>query len=151
VRDAEPPTDLPAPAAQANPPSEKSPSFAGDWHSLVNQLKLGGMAKMLAQHCELKSFNNGLLELCVPQEHRHLMDKPYQDKLKAAVTEHFAEPVRLSITEGSVTGDTPAQIENREKQGKQSLAVAAIEQDPFVRTLVENFDAKVIESSIKPL
>ena len=38
-----------------------------------------------------------------------------------------------------------------EKQEKQSLAVAAIEQDPLVRTLVENFDAKVIESSIKPL
>jgi DNA polymerase-3 subunit gamma/tau len=109
------------------------------------------MAKMLAQHCELKSFDNGLLELCVPQEHRHLMEKPYQDKLRAAVTEHFAEPVRLSITEGSVTGDTPAQIENRDKQEKQSLAVAAIEQDPFVRKLVENFDAKIIESSIKPL
>jgi DNA polymerase-3 subunit gamma/tau len=151
VREVERPTELPTPTAQANPPQEKSASFAGDWHSLVNQLKLGGMAKMLAQHCELKSFDNGLLELCVPQVHRHLMDKPYQDKLKAAVTEHFAEPVRLSITEGSVTGDTPAQIENREKQEKQSLAVAAIEQDPFVRTLVENFDAKVIESSIKPL
>jgi DNA polymerase-3 subunit gamma/tau len=145
------PTEKPVPAAQANTPPEKSPPFAGDWHSLVSQLKLGGMAKMLAQHCELKSFDNGLLELCVPQAHRHLMEKPYQDKLRAAVTEHFAEPVRLSISEGSVTGDTPAQIENRDKQEKQSLAVAAIEQDPFVRKLVENFDAKVIESSIKPL
>jgi DNA polymerase-3 subunit gamma/tau len=151
VREEERPAETPTPATQTNTPPEKSPTFAGDWHSLVNQLKLGGMAKMLAQHCELKSFDNGLLELCVPQEHRHLMEKPYQDKLKAAVTEHFAEPVRLSITEGSVTGDTPAQIENREKQEKQSLAVAAIEQDPFVRKLVENFDAKVIESSIKPL
>ena len=144
-------TETPPPAAQTNTPPEKSPPFAGDWHSLVNQLKLGGMAKMLAQHCELKSCDNGLLELCVPQTHRHLMEKPYQDKLRAAVTEHFAEPVRLKITEGSVTGDTPAQIENRHKQEKQSLAVAAIEQDPFVRKLVENFDAKVIESSIKPL
>jgi len=145
------PAEPPAPAAKPNIAQEKMPPFAGDWHSLVNQLKLGGMAKMLAQHCELKSFDSGLMELCVPQEHRHLMEKPYQDKLKAAVTEHFAEPVRLNITEGSVTGDTPAQIENREKQEKQSLAVAAIEQDPFVRKLVENFDAKIIDSSIKPL
>ncbi len=151
VREEGRPAETPTPAAQTNTLLEKSPSFSGDWHSLVNQLKLGGMAKMLAQHCELKSFDNGLLELCVPQEHRHLMEKPYQDKLKASVSEHFSEPVRLSITEGSVTGDTPAQIENREKQEKQSLAVAAIEQDPFVRKLVENFDAKVIESSIKPL
>jgi DNA polymerase-3 subunit gamma/tau len=144
-------TETPVPAAQTNPPLEKPSPFSGDWHSLVNQLKLGGMAKMLAQHCELKSFDSGLMELCVPQEHRHLMDKPYQDKLRAAVTEYFAEPIRLNITEGSVTGDTPAQIENREKQEKQSMAVAAIEQDPFVRKLVENFDAKIIESSVKPL
>ncbi len=151
VREEKRPTETPATAAQINKPPEKSPPFTGNWHSLVNQLKLGGMAKMLAQHCELKSFDNGLLELCVPQAHRHLMEKPYQDKLRAAMTEHFAEPVRLRITEGSVTGDTTVQIENREKQEKQSLAVAAIEQDPFVRKLVENFDAKVIESSIKPL
>jgi DNA polymerase-3 subunit gamma/tau len=147
VKQAEPPV----PVEQTNPSPEKSSPFSGDWHNLVNQLKLGGMAKMLAHHCELKSFDNGMLELCVPQEHRHLMEKPYQDKLKAAVTEHFAEPVRLSITEGSVTGATPAQIENRVKQEKQSLAVAAIEQDPFVRKLVEDFDAKIIESSVKPL
>jgi DNA polymerase-3 subunit gamma/tau len=144
-------TETPVPAAPTNPPLEKPSPFSGDWHSLVNQLKLGGMAKMLAQHCELKSFDSGLMELCVPQEHRHLMEKPYQDKLRAAVTEHFAEPIRLNITEGSVTGDTPAQIESREKQEKQSMAVAAIEQDPFVRNLVENFDAKIIESSVKPL
>ncbi|MBU1691736.1 MAG: DNA polymerase III subunit gamma/tau [Gammaproteobacteria bacterium] len=151
VSEEERPAEKSAPAAKSNTPLNNNPSFSGDWHGLVNQLKLGGMAKMLAQHCELKSFENGLMELCVPQEHRHLMEKPYQDKLRVAVTEHFTEPVRLSIAEGSVTGDTPAQIENREKQEKQSLAVAAIEQDPFVRKLVENFDAKVIESSVKPL
>ena len=30
-------------------------------------------------------------------------------------------------------------------------AIEAIEKDPFVRELVENFDAKVIDSSIKPI
>ncbi|HUW49807.1 MAG TPA: DNA polymerase III subunit gamma/tau [Sulfuricella sp.] len=143
--------ERPAPVARAEAMKQENPHFDGNWHTLVNRLKLGGMAKMLAQHCELKSFDNGLLELCVPQEHRHLADKPYQDKLKTAVVEYFPDPVRLNISVGDITGDTPAQIENREKQEKQSLAVAAIEQDPFVRDLVENFDAKVIESSIKPL
>lgn len=143
--------ETPTPATPASILLKEGVPFSGDWRSVVNQLKLSGMARMLAQHCELKSFEGGLMELCVPQEHRHLMDKPYQDKLKAAVAEHFAEPVRLNITEGSITGDTPAQIDNREKQEKHSVAVAAIEQDPFVRELVENFDAKIIESSIKPL
>jgi DNA polymerase-3 subunit gamma/tau len=151
AREELPPAEMPAPAAFVEAPAAEKNRFDGNWHTLVNQLRLGGMAKMLAQHCELKSFDNGLLELCVPQEHRHLADKPYQEKLRMSVAEYFAESVKLSITVGAVTGDTPAQIENRVKQEKHSLAVAAIEQDTFVRELVENFDAKVIESTIKPL
>jgi DNA polymerase-3 subunit gamma/tau len=46
---------------------------------------------------------------------------------------------------------SPVELENREKQERQSQAVAAIESDPFVRDLIENFDAKLIVSSIKPI
>ena len=46
---------------------------------------------------------------------------------------------------------TPEELANREKQEKQSQAIEAIESDPFVRELVENFDAKLIVSSIKPI
>ena len=150
-RDEKRPEETPRPATQSEPAPIKKNHFDGNWHELVNQLKLSGMARMLAQHCELKSFDDGVLELCVPVEHRHLTDKPYQEKLKVAVTEYFSEPIKLNITVGEVTGQTPAQIENRERQEKQDRAVAAIEQDPFVRELIENFDAKIIESSIKPI
>lgn len=118
---------------------------------MVNQLKLSGMAKMLAQHCEVKSFSADAIELCVPEIHKHLLDKDYQAKMKAALGEHFGRPVRLKFSVGSITGITPAELENRDKQAKQSQAVAAIETDPFVRELVENFDAKLIEASIKPI
>jgi DNA polymerase-3 subunit gamma/tau len=152
VRNEERPVEA-RPAARIEPDAApvKKNRFDGNWHGLVSQLKLSGMARMLAQHCELKSFDDGVLELCVPVEHRHLTDKPYQEKLKGAVSEYFSEPVKLSIAVGAITGQTPAQIDNREKQEKQGRAVAAIEQDTFVRELIENFDAKIIESSIKPI
>jgi DNA polymerase-3 subunit gamma/tau len=149
-----------APAAQTEAPAgpggrerDAAPGtgFAGDWRGLVNRLKVGGMAKMLANHCEIKSYGEGFLELCVPEEHRHLTERPYQEKLKAAIDEFFGRPVRVDISLGAVTGQTPAAQESREKQEKQARAVAAIERDPFVRDLIENFDAQVIESSIKPL
>jgi DNA polymerase-3 subunit gamma/tau len=50
-----------------------------------------------------------------------------------------------------VTGMTPAELEIREKQERQSEAIAAVESDPFVRELVEQFNAKLIVSSIKPI
>jgi len=117
----------------------------------VATLKLGGMAKMLAQHCELKSWDMDTLMLGIPEEQRHLSDKSFQDKLKATVAEHFGKPVRIEITVGQVSGMTPVQIENQEKQSRQADAMASIEQDPTVRELVDTFDAQIVESSIKPL
>jgi DNA polymerase-3 subunit gamma/tau len=126
-------------------------SFNEDWITTVSRLKLSGMPKMLAQHCEVKYFTQDEIEFCVPELHRHLLDKSYQDRLQAALREYLGKPVRLKFSVGVVTGLTPAELENREKQARQSQAVAAIESDPFVRDLVENFDAKLIASSIKPI
>ncbi|MBZ0091336.1 MAG: DNA polymerase III subunit gamma/tau [Sulfuricellaceae bacterium] len=148
-----------APAAMPVQPQSEAPAatrggeseFDGDWPKLIQRLKLGGMAKMLAQHCELKSYSADRLDLCVPEEHKHLLEKGFQDKLKSAVDDHFGHPVAIMVSIGTVTGMTPAELHNREKQQKQQEAVASIEQDPFVRDLVETFDAQIIESSIKPI
>jgi DNA polymerase-3 subunit gamma/tau len=121
------------------------------WLALTNQLKLSGMPKMLAQHSEVKYFSPEEIELCVPEIQRHLMDKSYQDRLQAALREHLGKPVRLKVSVGVITGMSLAELENREKQERQSQANAAIESDPFVRELIENFDAKLIVSSIKPI
>lgn len=147
--------ETPAPAPISQPeqtaPATAEITFDGDWPSLVNRLKLGGMARMLAQHCELKSNEHNQMQLAIPDEHKHLLEKPYQEKLRAALAEYFGVPVKVEFSIGAVSGMTPAVLENQEKQRKQAAAIASIEQDPFVRDLVENFDAKVIESSIKPI
>ena len=142
----------PAPAARPQPAaSERAEvAFNGDWPALVAQLGLGGMAKMLAQHCELKSHDGRRIELCVHEEHKHLMEKSYQEKLKTALENFLGGPAFLTISIGSVTGVTPAKLVHQEKQARQAEAIAAIEQDPFVRELIEDFDAQVIESTIKP-
>ncbi|MEP7371574.1 MAG: DNA polymerase III subunit gamma/tau C-terminal domain-containing protein [Nitrosospira sp.] len=109
------------------------------------------MAKELAQNCEVKNVSPNEIEFCVPGTHKHLLQKTYQDRMQAALREHLGKAVRLKFSVGVVTGMSPAELENREKQQKQSQAIAAIETDPFVRELVENFDAKLIVSSIKPI
>ena len=70
--------------------------------------------------------------------------------MKAALEVFLGAPVFLNISLGSVTGITPAKLVHEEKQARQAEAIAAIEQDPFVRELIEDFDAQVIESTIKP-
>ncbi len=154
VRVAAPASSPPSRAQEppAPPPvAVAATGFDGDWAALVGRLKLSGMARMLAQHCELKSFADDLMALTVPPEHKHLSDKPYQDKLKSALDEHFGRPIRLAIELGQLTGLTPAQQQQNEKAARQAEAIEAIEKDPFVRELVEQFDARVIESTIKPI
>ena len=118
---------------------------------LVASLKLGGMARMLAQHCELIRRDHDRFELRLPEAHRHLLEKPYRDKLQAALEEHVGGRVALDIALGEATGTSPAALEDQDRQARQRQAVEAIDRDPFVRELVENFDARVADDSIKPL
>jgi len=59
--------------------------------------------------------------------------------------------VRLEFTLGDATGNTPAERADQERQTRQRGAIEAIDRDPFVRELVENFDARVIDESIRPV
>ncbi|SFO16849.1 DNA polymerase-3 subunit gamma/tau [Nitrosospira briensis] len=144
------PSPFPEPPPAAQPDFDIN-SFSSGWVSMVNQLKLSGMTKMLAQHCEVKNVSPNEIEFCVPEVHKHLLDKAYQGRMQAALREHLGTPVRLKFSVGVITGITAAELVNREKQEKQSQAIAAIESDPFVRDMVEHFDAKLIVSSIKPI
>jgi DNA polymerase-3 subunit gamma/tau len=113
--------------------------FDGDWPALVRQLKLSGLPQQLARQSELKQFDGRLMQLSVAPSARHLSEKPYQDKLAAALSEHFAQPIRLNISIGETRGDS-----------MQDRAVASINQDGFVRGVLEQFDATIVETSVQP-
>jgi DNA polymerase III subunit gamma/tau len=130
---------------------DRSVRFDGNWLALVGSLKLAGMAGMLAMHCELKSFAGRRVELSVPQEHKHLAEKVFIDKLQTALANYFGADIALKVVIGQSSGNTLAEVEERGRQTKQAEAHAAIGQDVFVRDLVENLDARVVESSIRPI
>ncbi|MGH8623513.1 MAG: DNA polymerase III subunit gamma/tau C-terminal domain-containing protein, partial [Burkholderiales bacterium] len=122
----------------------------GDWQQVVERLGLTGMARVLAQHCELVVRDAARVELRIAQAHQHLLDGPYQPRLKAALEQYFGARLRLAIQVVPDAGGSPAAIADRDRRERKEQAIAEIERDPFVRELVESFDARVIESSIKP-
>jgi DNA polymerase-3 subunit gamma/tau len=140
-------------SAAASLPSDRSQSGQRptDWRQLVASLKLGGMACMLAEHSELVGWDGERLQLMVPEAHRHLLEKPYRDKLQAALEGHYRRKLRVEFTLGANRGNTPAEQQDQERQARQRRAIEAIEGDPFVRELVENFDARVADDSIRPV
>lgn len=127
-------------------------SFDGNWRNLVDQLKLGGMAKMLAQNCELVEFEGNRMRLSVPQNQKHLLDNIYQEKLRATLKEHFGAQLQVQIESSGASGaNTPAQQMGREKAERQSQAEHSIQNDPFVRDLIDSFGATIVPASIKPI
>ncbi len=134
----------------ARTPDESSVS-GQDWHEILSALKLGGMARELAQHCALRSVGTTRVELMLSPAHRHLQMKPAQDKLQQALSEHYGRSLQLSIELEETAGDTPADVAQRRRRERHDHAVASVEQDEFVREVIDIFDATLIESSIKPV
>ncbi len=144
------------PAARAgfvmeSPALFRPASALGEWRDVLPALKLGGMARELAQHCELRGSDGGQINLRLAPTHRHLQMKPAQDKLQLALSEHLGRPVQLRIELADVERLTPAAEARIGRKELQDRAVAAIEKDGFVRDIIEMFDATLIESSIKPV
>jgi DNA polymerase-3 subunit gamma/tau len=137
--------------AQVSAGESKKNAIDGSWSELVEQLGLTGMVRMLAQHCELVARDATRVELRIAQAHQRLLEGPYQERLRSALEQRIGGKLRLIIQVADNAGSSPAAVADREKQQKHNQATAAIEQDPFVRELVENFDARVVESSIKPV
>ena len=160
ARIAVPPAPTPVPPAPAarQPAATAAPKAAAaqapgddDWHALVAQLPLTGMARQLAQHCELADRSEGAIRLRLAPLHRHLLGKVQQDKLQSELQNHFGRPLRLEIDVAEPATETPAERSRNAQRERQEKAVASIEQDPFVRDVVDLFDASIDESTIKPV
>lgn len=155
------PAAQPAPAARPSEPvappavelvaRESAPQAAWDWLAIVAELRLGGMAKMLADHCELVSQAGDAVTLRVGETHKHLLDRTYQDKLIAALRDRYGATLAVTIEIGAAAEKTPQQVRSRIRQARQDEAVAAIESDPFVRELVDQFGGQLDATSIQPL
>ena len=155
VRAPEPATSPAAPTQDAPAASGDAAALLalGDWRGLIRALGLGGLVRELAQHCEWVECGDGVLQLRLSTAHRHLLDmnrgavERLQDVLCAALGRTLA--VRIAI--GDIAGQTPAQRDAIERQVRHAEAVAALEADPFVRELIERFDATLVENTVKPL
>ena len=132
-------------------PLESAPQVAWDWLAVVAGLRLGGMAKMLADHCELVSQAGDTVTLRVGEAHKHLLDHTYQDKLVGALRDKYGATLNVTFEIGAAADQTPQQVRTRIKEARQRDAVAAIESDPFVRELVDQFGGQIDASTIQPL
>ncbi len=124
-------------------------TFDGNWRYLIEKHLNLGIARALAQHCEMLSYDENSISLRVAEKQKHLVSPTYQEKLTSAISNHFGKKIKLKITIDS-EANTPAKQHAEEKAVLQSSAEDAIMNDAFVKALIQDFDAKIIPNSIKP-
>jgi DNA polymerase-3 subunit gamma/tau len=122
--------------------------FNGNWRDLVDQLKLG-LVKALAQQSELISFKDNEIILSIADEHKHLLNETYQKKLELTLSEYFNQRIKLVILQKGAN-NSPLKQKQDERSVLLKETQEAIMQDQFVQSLLTEFDAEIITSSIKP-
>jgi DNA polymerase III subunit gamma/tau len=147
----------PAPVTRTSAVVDKPVLMAGppragdDWHAIAAKLTLAGMARQLAQHCELVSADAERVTLRLSPVHKHLLGKTQQDKLEGELQRLYGNTAVLTIELADTATTTPAEAAKNIQKQRLDQAINAIEGDSFVRSVVDIFDATIDESTIKPI
>ncbi|TAL77203.1 MAG: DNA polymerase III subunit gamma/tau [Burkholderiaceae bacterium] len=118
------------------------------WPALAAQLPLTGLVAELARQSEWLGVSNDEINLRVAV--RTLAESPGQSRLCTLLSEHFGVAVQLNIEYGATGDETAYAVEQAEKARRQQKAEQAVQLDPFVQSLVNDFGAVVVPGSVRP-
>lgn len=125
-------------------------STSNDWITIVSQLNLTGLAKVLADHCVVTKWEDGLIILNLEESQKPLLgNKRYEDRLREALSQHLGQAIRLQITSGAVVGETPALQSKRILTEVKTTASNQANADPEIQKLIKAFDAKIEHIELK--
>ena len=145
-----------APAAQAQR-AEQQAARAGDaptsWAELIERAQLRGPAGQLAQQATLIAIEEQQLRLAMAPAHEHLVSPMLIEQIEGRLSEVLGRKLRVRFERASESAQAqaPARQRERAESARQSAAEAAVQDDPFVRSLIETFDARVVPNSVRPV
>lgn len=120
-----------------------------NWASLIESSDLAGRARQLALHGAVE-INDNHIELVVKQEFAHLLNDKTEAELNEVVL-RLAPQCEFIINKSELVEYAPAEIQKDINQNRQQRAEQSINNDPMVKTLLNEFDGRIVAGSITPL
>ncbi len=127
------------------PPTQRE--FDGDWLRLVTALPLAAVARELARHSALISWDKNLIKLALPQDKRPLATQ--KERLASTLSEYFGRPLKLEIELTDNAGESVAVRDKQVKDEKQTAAEIAFMADPAVQVLLTEGQGRIRAGSIQ--
>ncbi len=141
------PTPVIAPSEPEPPPPREQDN---DWHRILPQLKLSGMALPLAQHCLLGNVTEEQVTLLLDSSGENLRMELAEQQIQSALIHYLGRELKLHIVLQNLTDETPEQRSLRNQREQQAMAEQAIQTDPFVQKLQTELGAVIVGGSIRP-
>ena len=120
-----------------------------DWNSVFTNLDLDAGTKQLASHCSFIKLDDSVIYLSMPEEKLNLFNGKHRQELQEKLSDYLRGDCNIFLEEGELNEDSPNQIKAKEKRKIQDDAEKAIKDDPKVKKIIEEFGAKVIESTVE--
>lgn len=118
------------------------------WFAIVKNLPLSGITQALANNCALQNMDEQSIDLLLDPSHAALLNSRHEERLKQALETYFNKTIKLKISTGSPTSDTPAQTQQRAQQAEYNAAKKSLDEDPGVQQLLKTFNATIQPESI---
>jgi len=135
---------------QDNNNSKKLDISKENWNAVFTGLELDAGTRQLASHCSFKKVDDSVIYLSMPEEKLNLFNGKHRQELQDRLSEYLGEDCNIFLEEGESTGNSPIQIKEKERSKVKDQAKKAIAEDVKVKKLIEEFGAKVIDSTIEP-
>jgi DNA polymerase-3 subunit gamma/tau len=121
------------------------------WLALFRALNLSGVTRSVVSNTIVSAVEGDTLRFVLDQQQAGLYNEVHRQRLETALSEYFARKVSVSVEEGELNRESPARHQLRCKAERQQAAIEELQQDPNVKMLVKEFDARLDIDSVTPL
>ncbi len=134
---------------ESSKPAPEDHTKMNDWANLLAQLKLTGLAQVLAGNCSLESIDDTQVKLMLSASHEPMLNKKLVERIQQALSDHLQKPLKLLIEVSKEEVMAPEKQKQIENKIRQENAVESIQNDSKVKEIMRMFDAKLDLGSIK--
>lgn len=130
--------------------------FDGDWLKFTssvdyNKYPTHTRIGMILKNSQLEKFSGHTITISVDNKFREAVNHECVDILEQLLAEHYNQEYDLEFNFVETLKESLSIQNENIKRERQLLAEDAINNDPIIQDLVNNFSAKIIPNSIKPL
>lgn len=122
-----------------------------NWLEIYLGLGVTGILQSTVANCQWVKREGNQFQFVLDETNSTLYDPNHQQRLADLLTDYFVEPIKVVITPGKITAETPAMVAIRMRAERLQQAVDAIHNDPIVQQLIAQFGAVIYEDSIQPV